>query len=338
MVADVTHAAGLDVERDCWLYNSIICRPENNVLPTKKVIDWCRPNLINTIRDLNPSTVVLLGTSAIQSFVGWAWKEEGESFAVERWGGWHIPCRDPNAWVCPTWHPAYVQRSERDRDYKLLRSLFTRQFRAALALEGRPWKKPPAEAHKVDVILDPAEAARRIQKAHAEFETVCFDYETTCKKPDGPDADIHTCAVSAGTETFAFPWRGKAVAAMRELLTDPEVGKVAHNAKFEDRWTRAKLGVRVRGWKSCTMLAAHALDARRGATALDFQAFVRLGVPCWDSHVRGYLHSAAGRGGNAPNRIRQAPLRDVLVYNGVDALVEWKLFQTQEEDFDDAIG
>jgi hypothetical protein len=70
------------------------------------------------------------------------------------------------------------------------------------------------------------------------------------------------------------------------------------------------------------MQAAHVLDNRHGITSVKFQAFVRLGVSLWDKDVSPFLEVD---GGNQPNRIREVDLRQLLVYNGMDALLEYKL-------------
>ena len=53
--------------RHCWLTNSLICRPENNATPTSDQIKYCRPNLMKTIKELNPDVIVPLGATAIHS-------------------------------------------------------------------------------------------------------------------------------------------------------------------------------------------------------------------------------------------------------------------------------
>ena len=44
------------------------------------------------------------------------------------------------------------------------------------------------------------------------------------------------------------------------------------------------------------------------------------------------ITSYAGRTEIEPNRIKQVDMRDLLLYNGLDALLTWRLFRKQEED------
>ena len=89
----------VNVDRDCWVTNSLICRPPKNRTPTDKEIDYCRPNLINTIEEVQPKTIVLLGAVPVKSLIGWLWREQVG--ALGRWIGWRIPCQKLNAWICP---------------------------------------------------------------------------------------------------------------------------------------------------------------------------------------------------------------------------------------------
>src|ERR1019366_6190445 len=104
----VLKRVGIDMREDCWITNSNICRPPDNRTPTDKEIDYCRPNLINTIKELNPNIIIPLGGIAIQSLIGWTWKESVGK--VNHWLGCKIPNQRPNCWICPNWHPSYVSR------------------------------------------------------------------------------------------------------------------------------------------------------------------------------------------------------------------------------------
>ena len=106
--------------------------------------------------------------------------------------------------------------------------------------------------------------------------------------------------------------------------------KIAQNLKFEDRWTRVKLGHPVRNWLWDTMLAAHVLDYRRGITSLEFQAFVQLGVQLYDKHIKPYLKSV---GQSRFNRIKELDLKDLLLYNGMDSLLTYKIAMKQMKVF-----
>lgn len=48
----------VDLFRDCWVTNSAICRPKDNILPAQ-AITHCRPNVVNAIKELKPKTILL---------------------------------------------------------------------------------------------------------------------------------------------------------------------------------------------------------------------------------------------------------------------------------------
>jgi len=252
--------------------------------------------------------------------LGWLWREDVGQ--IGRWVGWKIPDQRLNAWVCPTWHPSYVGRS----DDPVVKLWFNRHLEAALELEGRPWDGVPNWMSKVIRWGDSDKVVGRLRACVDDGGPVAFDYETNMLKPDSPLAAIYSCAVCwRGRETFAFPWVGEAVKAMGELLRSP-VPKMCHNVKFEDRWTRKAFGHRIRNCVWDTMQNAHVLDNRRGITSLKFQAYARLGQAPYDDDVTPYFKSS---GSNVPNRIGEADLGKVLVYNGMDALCCYKLAELQ---------
>lgn len=307
---------GLDMDRDCWLTYANICSSANT--PTDKQVANCRPNLTILIDRLRPTCIVPLGATAIRSVLLPLW-EEGE-YTVEKWSGWEIPCQELNAWVCPTYHPAAVCT---DGDV-VMRILFERHLSAAAvrAASGPPWEdRRPDLSKAVEVVMEEDRAVRAITAYIGSENYVAVDLETNMLKPDSALAEIATCALSDGRRTVAYPWTRSTREATRRLITSG--GRfVASNQKFEERWFIKEFGHGVDSWYRDTMLRAHWEDCRRGVTGLKFQAFAKVGQPKYDRRVEAYFESPAP---NTPNRIRQVPIRDLLVYNGMDALLEWML-------------
>lgn len=318
---------GVDLDRDCWKTNAVCCRPPDNAKPTMKQIACCRPNVLGALSELKPSVVLLLGQSALDSVVGHMQGQDVGS--ISRWVGWRIPCWTVGAWVCPTWHPSYLLREKED---PVLSLWFGRHLEAAISLEGRP----PEFRAKVRRIYDESEAADFLHEAERLGGLVSFDYETNRLKPDQEDARIVSCGVCLEDgRTAAFTVGTVVVDPLSELLKSKRVGKVGWNIKFEERWTRAVLGHGVRGWIHDGMIAAHMLDNRPGVTGAKFQAFVRLGVLPYDRVVGPLLKSVDARG---RNRIGEAKLEDLLLYNGMDAAVEFALARIQMEELKCGFG
>ena len=332
---------GIEVRRDCWLYNAVICKPPEST--PANAVDHCRPNLIRTIKELNPSTIILLGHDAVRSLIGWLWKPKVGP--IERWVGWKIPARQINSWICPTYQPASFfyhgrDKSKEDKD-PVKRMDYERHLTEAVQLQGRPWPDGPPDYEKeIECIHSASEAAERIKKYTGG--TIVFDLETNMKKPHHRLSEIVTCSICwEGIETIAFPWYGPVLPEMKRLLLDSRVTKRGTNIKFEHNWIREKLGIEVRGWDHCTMLTAHTLDPRggkeggerkdqSGITGLKFQAFCLLGMPDYNSHIEPYLHST-DKGGYAINRIRELDMGQLLRYNGFDSRLEWEVARIQKE-------
>jgi uracil-DNA glycosylase family 4 len=271
-------ATGLDPFRDCWLYNSLICYANGQTV-NKQAVDWCRPNVVGLITELKPKVILLLGAKAVRSVIGWLWKED--TGGITRWAGFRAPSQQLNAWVCPTFNPAYIMRLE----HEVADRAFDDHVRRAVRKTERPWSSVPDWSKDVDVEIK---------------------------------------------DTGAVPWHGAAAAAARLILASDKA-KIGFNMKFEDRWSRDRLGVQVRNWRHDGMQVAHALDNRHQITGLKFQAFVRLGMSSYDDDVKPYLESDDG-GGYGFNRVKDVPLPKLLLYCGLDALLEFKVYQSQRKE------
>lgn len=318
---------GINMRRDCWLTNSLICRPPDNATPTDKQLLWCAPTLARTIQRLQPDIILPFGDRALKQVLRGLWREDLGK--IGRWVGWQIPSRKLNAWICPTWHPAYLLRNEND---KALNLWFHRHLKRASKLSGKPWgAQPPPDLEKeVHCIFDTDEAARIIRSRMLLGDLpAAVDYETNMLKPDHDDAEIVCCSICwEGRYTIAYPWAGKAIEATREFLRSNSP-KIASNMKFEQRWTMKHLGCTVRNWWWDTMQAAHVLDNREGITSIKFQAFVRLGLSVYDNHIKPYLKAD---GSNKLNRIREVDLKQLMCYCGLDSLIEYKVAMLQMQE------
>lgn len=295
---------GWSLDRDCWKTNAVCCRPPKNRTPSDSEIEACRPNVIETIKERRPRVILLLGGSAVKSVIGSVWSDVGQ---IGRWAGLQIPCR--RSWLCPTWHPSYVLRDEKNAALSLL---FHQHLESALLLDD---PAPPPPKCSPELIYDPEQAAATIRRFADLDVPVAFDYECDRLKPDHPDARVVCCSISDGEQTIAFPWVGEAVVAAGEFLHS-KTPKIGWNIKFEERWTRRLFGRGVRNWVWDGMQAAHVLNNQSGITSLKFQAFVRLGVPYYASTVDGYFKSPSS---NEANQIRKADLGDLMRYCGQDS-------------------
>ena len=314
---------GIDLRKDCWITNALICRPPDNKIEDRRSVEYCRPNLIRTVEELKPETVLLLGTQAVRSLIGWVWKEDVGP--ISRWVGWQIPIQRIRSWVCPTWHPSYLVRLgvRGATDEMPIAQLFIKHLRGVVQAGKREWTDAPII--KVRTILDSNDAAEWVYEFRNRGRAFAFDFETDRLKPDEKSSSIISCALSDGNKTVAFPWGREVRKEMRSLLKS-DVPKIGYNLKFEDRWVRKEYGFGVNNWIHDGMLAAHVLDNRQGTKSLKFQSFVRLGTDEYSEWTKKYMKSG---GSNEANTLRDAPIVSLLKYNGMDAALEYHIAQIQ---------
>lgn len=303
----------IDLSQDCWITNALICRPPKNNIPNDRVIGYCRPNVVNLIKKLQPKVTILLGHRAVQSVIGWLWKEAVGP--IGKWVDWTIPCQEIDSWLCPAWHPAWLLReidSGHKKDSELKEMLFFNCLQRAISLPGRPSEmgfalQPP----KVETYA----AAAFLSELMNRKEPIAFDFETDRKKPDHPEATILIASVSDGKRTVSFPVYGENKDHISQLLSS-DVPKIGWNISFENRWSLRVLGHPVNNWIWDGMLAAHALDNRTGITGLKFQSFVKLGVQSYDDELKPLMRVD---GGNEKNNLHQASLDKLMHYCGLDS-------------------
>lgn len=314
---------GIDLRRDCIVVDSVICAPPDNRDPTESEVEYCKPNLLKTVEEHKPDIIIPLGRFGIQSLMSLVWKDDVGS--GNRWVGWQIPCQKINAWICPTYHPRFIDRKLRDGDVEGMH--WVRHLSAAADLQGRPWDVVPDWENEVECILKPATAAKAIREMVRRGGNVAFDYETNMLKPDADNACIASCSVCwNGKWTIAYPWHGEAIEATGELLAS-DLGKIASNLKFEERWSMKVFRRRVRNWIWDTMVAAHVLDGRPDITSIKFQSFVLLGAESYDDHIKPLLK--AKKNSKINQILDEVDMHKLLRYNGLDSLLEYKVCEIQ---------
>lgn len=316
---------GVSLDQDCWRTKAIICHPRNGRKPTKKELEFCRPNLSNVIREKQPEIIIPLGEYAVKQLLAVVWKEALVD-SINQWAGFQIPCQKPNAWICPTYDPRFLAYFNK-KENPLPERFFKQHIQKAVAKKGRPWDRLPHYEERVRVILDDKEAAKAVRQIIAEGKRCSFDTESTSLKPYVKGSKLVCVGISNGNKTIAFPWHGRAVDAGREFF-EANLDKVAHNLKHDDQWARANGVKRVKRFRRCTMNTAHILDNRPAITSLKFQAFVNFGQDSYEEKVKKFMK---GTKGSKLNQIlEEVDIKQLLLYCGIDTLLTHMLDQKQE--------
>lgn len=282
----------------------------------------CQPLVATELARLQPEVIIPYGPRATQSVIGRYWQTPAELY--DRWYGQKIPCRELNAWICPVGLPSPHKRvSEVSSTWEY------RWLRDAMRVSGRPWKEIISPQKLVTILYSSLEIAETIKHIANTASIAAFDYETTGLKPEWENQEIYSMSIAwiEGSEVkcIAFPMYPELYDTVRAFLRSP-CKKVAANMKFEERWSAAKLGVRVKNWWFDTMQAAHWIDPNPGVTGLKFQAFAKLGIPYFAGEVDGFFESSKN---SERNRIHEIPIQSLLTYNGVDSVVELLLASAQ---------
>lgn len=313
---DCLDEIGIDLDRDCWQTNALICHPTKPIEEAN--IDYCRPNITQAIAELAPAIVVTLGRGGLSAVLKPYWHDIGP---LARWIGWQMPLE--KHWLCPTYSPAWIRRQKSP----VLEKLFLKDLENAFDLH-KPSKPLRNLKQVVERLYDPPAIIKAIDDLEEMGGWVAFDYEGNCLKPEYPKAKIFSCSISNGHRTIAYPWTGDAITRTGEFLASDKTRKIASNLKFEERWTRKTFGHGVRRWGWDTMIAAHVIDSREGITSLKFQSLIKLGVPTYNENIEPYLKS----GDSKYNRIGEIAVTDLLLYNGIDSFLEFHLARRQRKE------
>jgi DNA polymerase len=315
VLRDTLNEFDIDLDRDCWKTNATACRPPNNRTPTKREIKCCNPRMIKTIKEKSPRLIILLGGTSLDSFL--TQRLKGASGGINKWRGFVIPDQIQKAWIAPAFHPSFVLRS---RGIKAVGRLFEKDIENALSKLN---KEVPVYNYKID-ILDEFRANNMLQGLlDYPPELLGFDYETTGLSSYREGHKIVCCSVCHDGETaYIFEFTDKLIKWWKQILNSRKIKKTAHNIKFEHQWSRNILGVETRRWEWDSMLASHILDNRKGITGLKFQAYVNFGREDYSSHLDKYIKY---NDGNNFNRIKDADIREVMRYCGMDNLIQYRL-------------
>ncbi len=270
----------IDLFEDCLCMNAVNCRPEDNRTPTNYEVDCCRKKVLEVIESYKPKLIILLGNSALYSVIGHRWKKGLDG--IMKWRGWTIPDQDFNCWICPTFHPSFVLRGEKE-----VKTVWVNDLKQAIGKvdESLPkYKEPNIET------IEHLGVLKELILHH-----ISIDYETTGIKPHAKGHRIVCVSIAINENhcyVFMMPKSRKNRQPFIDLLANPD-GKMAHNMKFEETWSVVRLRQSVRNWKWDSMQAAHILDNRPGVTGLKFQVYVRFGVVDYSSEVDSYLKAAS---------------------------------------------
>jgi len=323
------HKSGIDLFQDCLCVNAVNCRPPDNRTPRKLEVDCCRNMVVDdVIKDFKPKVIILLGAVAVQSFLAPRWPVD--LGGITKWRGFRIPDQDHHAWIVPTFHPAYILRAES----REANTIFEQDLR--LAAEAIGMRVPLFQPPKIHYIQDLS-----VLNELKNSTEIAIDYETTGLKARMKGQRIICTGVCASEdEVYAFmmPKTMKGLKPYFDLLTDPKIGKMGHNIKYEKSWTHHRYGIDVVNWQWDSMIAAHIIDNRSYTTGLKFQAYIYFGVLIKDEDVSKYIYTKDenNKGFNKVYELleQEGGEHKLLTHVAMDAYFEYLLAKKQMKELD----
>jgi len=281
-------------------------------IPKKQVFDCCRSRLYSTVQQKKPWVVFLMGRNATYGWKGHQFSlppqvPTNNAFNHDKeytkWVGNHIPdseyAFDYNGEkVCPVVIPMFNphdvasgenQNMKRQKVVSVIPSRHMRfiedGIKLAASIKANPDKhiekqKNRYSRHSAHVVLNTVGECVKALKELNNKKIIAFDYETTGIKPYNKEHAIKMVGIADGTYSYAMPFFNNSpefMEAYKTLMTNPNVKKIAHNAKFEYVWTKVKLGFDVFPLYWDTMIAAHIIDMRDGVVGLKMQGYLQFG-------------------------------------------------------------
>lgn len=323
--------------------NVIRCWPgKGNRNPSELEIKCCKKELEADIESTKPFIVVGIGNIALQAIL--------EVSGIMSFRGRFIPVKigSHSFWFAPILHPSFIIRHGLDGNY--FDKTYLHTFRKDLeniiefAVEQFPHFKPVVidsgyedgiEIIEGNKASDVAKIIKRLDY-FKKSNLITIDIETVGKpnglSPYNINTRILSISVSDDNAIVAFPVEHKVFSKdnqkvilnkVRELLTTTKT-KVAHNIKFEITWFNKYFGantVMYGSWVD-TMAQAVVLDERVGShedggvLSLGMQTLINFGF-----NLKKLTENKINR-----MNLELSELKDVLMYNGMDAKYEHLLY------------
>lgn len=338
---------GIDLYADCWLIPVISCRTPKDRQPTTNELKMCRGRFDKYMDAYNPNVVICLGKEPFGAVISHRIKGRLTGTPYTDFYGCLIPDQEKQKWITCTYSVEELMEVITYSDGGKSKPLYIRDKAVYKMWLDHLYRACSAYAKPVEILdynamckttTDVDTAVDWITEA-LSWDRVSFDYETNSLKCYREGSKIKSVSISNGSVSYSFPmFDDKCFHSMfRRLMTNGSK-KISHNTSFEYQWTKQKLGYFFSTPSYDTMLMAHCINARK-PTGLKYEVYTRLGVIGYDSAADEFLSSIPEErekyGDNAFNRIDEAPLEDILLYNALDSLFTYKIYQQQILELDE---
>jgi DNA polymerase I-like protein with 3'-5' exonuclease and polymerase domains len=337
----ITDDLNNDIKNDFWFIGALSCEPKDKI--TSYQISACRKNVLKAIKELRPKVIIPFGKNAMDSLVQHKMTGRLSGLSMLDWNNCVIPDQEYECFICPTWGISDIHKKRHNKDGEefdntdiVILKQCRKQIINAIEQSEVPFYKASYTSEcfiltELDKVLD-------ILHDALHWKTLSFDYETTGLKPFRKGHKIYSASISNGLFAYSFPFfnNKEFLALWKELLTSTNI-KIAHNKKFERIWTRVILGFWPKIQKDI-MLTARVIHNGKKVN-LKFLTYCNFGITGYDNEIDIFLEADKEEkelyGANAFNRIEQAPLNKLLLYNAMDSLFTYKIYELQKNKLDE---
>ncbi len=311
----------VNIDEECYTSNLAKCY--NIKEPTEKQYKTCRDLfLFKEIEEVNPEFVLLLGSAALKSIF--------PSFtAVTKKRGQLLQHPDfPNINFFATFHPSAILRDLNKERF----------FRADLlsfwnfVQEGVPDKKEVTYTIKKS-----PQNVHNILKFLMEKDLLAFDIETTGLDPFADDFKITLISFSDGPyRSFVIPVNYTLnkeesytitpanMELLKQLLENPNIKKIAHNAIFDMKCLKAEYGIKVQGIHADTQIMPYIYDG-----SLKMQSLKNLAAEYTDlGHYEEELLLLTGQKKLSAEIYKTAPFDLLSKYAAKDTDATYRIYLT----------
>jgi DNA polymerase I-like protein with 3'-5' exonuclease and polymerase domains/uracil-DNA glycosylase len=326
---------GIDLEKDCWYTHAIKCYFKGK--SSNKIVHACHNKLMTEIRELQPEHIVVLDQEAWETLLYDRLGGRASYASHYDWCGEVIPDQKLKTWIHPIYNPSWVMDGDEHKVNK-----FTLHWHMHIKNILSAGDLPLIDVESKCKIFETETLAYAALAEVKTWPVFAFDYETTGIKPFRKGHDIWYVSFSNGKISYAMPFFK--TPSFREAVADVlrnSATKIAHNLTFEMMWSEHILKVYVKNATQDTVLLQHCRNNKK-PTGLKFLSYAMYGFLGYDEEMDEYLECSTEEkqkyGANGINTIHLAPPKKAMLYNAMDSLFTFWLYEDLPKDIPDLSG
>jgi uracil-DNA glycosylase family 4 len=338
---------GIDLEEDCWLIPVVSCRTPRDRMPKPKEVKSCKDRFNRYIEQYNPNVIITMGSRAFDAIIGHRVKGRLTDTGYDKFYGWVIPDQEMKKYILATYTVEDMLETIKYPDGGISKPLYMRDkahynlWIDHLYKACSYWDKTVeiVDYNSMCQITESIDQAIDWISEAMDWEYVAFDIETNSIKCYREGSRILSVSISNGKVSYAFPFFNDFTfkRVFKRLMLNHSK-KISHNTSFEYQWIRQKEGYYFNNADIDTMLMAHCINSHN-PTGLKYEVYHRLGIIGYDDSADKYIDGTKEEkelyGDNAFNNLEKCPIQDLLLYNALDSLFTYMIYDQMKLELDE---